>query len=378
MTTLLWHSNAPITLTGYGMQTAVFAPRVRDLGYEVSLNCPMSLTTAPITWNGMVMYGAAGDPLGNDLFPSRSSQFDITLTLCDLFGLFTCAPQLAGRKLIHWMPVDCEPMGERDIATLRTTQGIPVCMSKFGTNQIRREGFDPIYVPHGIETEIFKPDPEIGKKYREAMGINPETFVVGIAAVNKPDSRKGLDQQMQAFALFHKRHPDSLLYMHTFPKGGWELEKIALNLGFHNALRFPDQYSMVSQMIPAQGVAQWYNSLDLLSACSEGEGFGLPILEAQSCGIPVVTTDYSAMAELCSSGWTVKGQRHWVGGHESWWVTPDVEDIANHYEEAYANRDNQAIKDKARLFALDYDADIVTANYWKPAMAECEERFNDR
>src|SRR5271154_330185 len=241
VTTLLWHSNAPTTLTGYGMQTAIFAPRIRDLGYEVSLNCPMSLTMAPITWNGMVMYGAAGDPLGNDLLPMRAQQFDITLTLCDLFGLFSCSGQLAGRKLIHWMPVDCNPMGERDIATLRATQGIPVCMSKFGTNSIRREGFDPIYVPHGIDTDIFKPGDE--SKTRESFKINPETFVVGMACVNKPDSRKALDYQMAAFSIFHQRHPDSALLMHTSRKGGWELDKIALNLGIHNSVYYTDQYS---------------------------------------------------------------------------------------------------------------------------------------
>ena len=126
MTSLLWHSNAPTTLTGYGTQTALFSPRVRDLGYEVTLNVPMSMTMCPITWNGMVMLGAAGDPLGNDLLPSRAQRYDITLTLCDLFGLFPCSSQLAGKKLIHWMPVDTEPMGERDIATLRATGGVPV------------------------------------------------------------------------------------------------------------------------------------------------------------------------------------------------------------------------------------------------------------
>jgi glycosyltransferase involved in cell wall biosynthesis len=377
VTSLLWHSNAPTTLTGYGTQTALFAPRVRDLGYEVTLNVPMSMTMCPITWNGMVMLGAAGDPLGNDLLPSRAQRYDITLTLCDLFGLFPCAAQLAGRKLIHWMPVDCEPMGERDIATLRATGGIPVAMSRFGFDQIRREGFEPLYVPHGVDTGIFKPgeDPFARAAYRAARGIGPDTFVIGLAAVNKPDSRKGLDQQMQAFAIFHQRHPDSVLFMHTFPKGGWELEKIALNLGIHNAVIYPDAYTILGQMLPAEGVAEWYQSIDLLTACSEAEGFGLPILEAQACGVPVVTTDFSAMTELASSHWTVGGQRHWTGGHEAWWFTPDVEEIADYYEVAFEHRENQAIKERARAFALEYDADLVASNFWKPALAECEARF---
>lgn len=377
MTSMLWHSNAPITLTGYGMQTALFAPKIRDLGYDISLNCPMSMTTSPISWNGMVMFGAAGDPLGNDLLPRRVQSFDILFTLCDLFGLFNCSTMLKGRKIIHWMPVDCEPMGERDIATLRNTGGIPVCMSKFGTNQIRREGFDPIYVPHGVDTNVFKPHTEEENlALREAFGINPDTFVVGMAAVNKPDSRKGLDQQMSAFSIFHQRHPDSVLLMHTCQKGGWELEKISLNLGIHNAVKYTDQYSLVSQLMPAESISSFYSILDVYSGCAEGEGFGLPILEAQSCGIPVVTTDFSAMSELCSSGWLVSGQRHWVGGHESWWTTPSVEEIVNRYEQAWDNRGNRLLNATAREFALDYDADLVTTKYWKPALIECEERFN--
>lgn len=378
MTTLLWHSNAPLTLTGYGMQTALMAPRIRDLGYDISLNCPMSVTTSPFAWNGMVMYGAAGDPLGNDLLPMRASHFDILFTLCDLFGLFTCSPNLRGRKVIHWMPVDCEPMGERDIATLRNTGGIPICMSKFGTEQIRREGFDPIYCPHGVDTDIFQPRPDEGKALRDSFGINHDTYVIGMACVNKPDSRKGIDQQMQAFKIFHDKHPDSVLFIHSAQHGGWELEKIALNLGINNAVKYTDQYSLVSQLMPVESMASLYSMFDLYSGCSEGEGFGLPILEAQSCGTPVVTTNFSAMKELCSSGWLVNGQRHWVGGHESWWTTPFVEEIANRYEEAYANRDNADYSKRARDFALDYNADLVTANYWKPAMAECERRFDAR
>jgi glycosyltransferase involved in cell wall biosynthesis len=364
-----------MTLTGYGLQTSLFAPRMRDLGYDVSINAPMSLTTSPISWNGINIYGAAGDPLGNDLLGSRVARFDILFTLCDLFGLMVCAPQLAGRKIVHWMPVDCEPMGERDIATLRTTGGIPLCMSKFGTEQIRREGFDPIYVPHGVDTEIFKPDPETGRAYREGLGISPETFVVGMVCVNKPDSRKGIDQQMQAFSIFHKKHPDSLLLMHTGQKGGWDLDKISLNLGIHNAVKYTDQYALVSQMTSPESMAVMFNAMDILSICSEGEGFGLPALDAQACGIPVVATDFSATRELCNSGWLVGGQKHWVGGHESWWMTPSVNEIANRYEEAYANRDNQLIKDNARLFALDYDVNTVMEKYFKPAMAECESRW---
>ena len=371
--TMLWDSNAPITLTGYGMQTALFVPKFRELGYDITLNCPMSLTTAPISWDGMTMLGSAGDPMGNDVLPQRVAQFDLTISLRDAFGIFQCAPQLAGKPIVHWMPVDTAPMGERDIATLRTSGGVPVAMSRFGYDQIRREGFDPLYVPHGVDTSVFCPGDRM--QFRDAVGISPDTFVIGMECVNKPDSRKGIDQQLQAFAIFHQRHPDSILFMHTPQKGGWDIPKIALNLGIHNAIMWPDQGALTGQMITWPTMAAWYRSLDLLSACSEAEGFGLPPLEAQACGTPVVSTRFSAMTELNALGWTVGGQKHWVGGHESWWCTPDVEEIAARYEVAWRDRGDEVHRARCRDFAQGYDVDTVMAEHWKPALQEIEARY---
>jgi glycosyltransferase involved in cell wall biosynthesis len=380
VTSLLWHSNAGIgpvrTETGYGLQSWLFVPRIRDLGYKITFNAPMSLVTAPFEVDGVMLMGSSGDPLGNDSLPQRAAQHDLTITLCDLFGLFPCAPALAGRKIAHWMPVDCQPMGERDIATLRATGGVPIAMSRFGFEQIRREGFDPLYVPHGVDTSIFCPGDRA--EFRAALGISPDTFVIGLVAVNKPDSRKGLDQQMQAFAAFHDRHPDSLLFMHVPKKGGWDLEKIALNLGILPWCAWPEQHQITSQFITWQDMARWYRSLDVLSACSEAEGFGVPVLEAQACGTPVVTGNYSSTAELCGSGWLVEGQRHWTGGHEAWWVTPDVLAIYSGYEAAYATRGDPSIREAAAAFARDYDVDTVAAEYWKPVLAEIEARHADR
>ena len=371
--TLLWDSNAPVTLTGYGLQTALFAPQFRDLGWKVTINAPMSLTTAPLSWKGMDMIGSAGDPMGCDMLPQRAGQYDLVISLRDAFGLFPCAQQLAGKRIVHWMPVDCEPMGERDIATLRATGGIPVAMSRFGFEQIRREGFDPLYAPHGYDGRIFCPGDRMA--FRNAVGVSPDTFVIGLAAVNKPDSRKGLDQQMQAFAIFHQRHPDSVLFMHTPQHGGWELNKIALNLGIHNAIIWPDQHNLASQMIPNETMAAWYRSLNVLTLCSEAEGFGIPGLEAQACGTPIVSTRYSAMTDLNAMGWLVGGQRHWVGGHESWWMTPNVEEIAYRYEDAWESRGDPLISYQCVKFASGYEVTTVMDHYWIPALEEIEARY---
>lgn len=45
-----------------------------------------------------------------------------------------------------------------------------------------------------------------------------------------------------------------------------------------------------------------YNSVDCLVFPSIIEGFGLPILEAQKCGCPVITSNVSSMPEIAGKG----------------------------------------------------------------------------
>jgi glycosyltransferase involved in cell wall biosynthesis len=121
-------------------------------------------------------------------------------------------------------------------------------------------------------------------------------------------------------------------------------------------------------------MAKWYAQLDLYSGASRGEGFGLPLVEAQACGVPVVTTDASAMTELSGPGWLVSGQPTWQKGHHSTWVTPDIGELWSAYEEAY-DGGAAARSDEARLFGVSYDADLVYQLNWQPVWKTVEERI---
>ena len=54
--------------------------------------------------------------------------------------------------------------------------------------------------------------------------------------------------------------------------------------------------------LPEDEVVGVMNLADCLILVSEYEGFGLPILEAQACGIPIVTGDTSSMPEIAGKG----------------------------------------------------------------------------
>ena len=374
---LVWHSNAPWNNSGYGKETALFVPRIASLGHEIIIASPYSFGGCPIEWEGFPVLPTARDMAGNDTIVANHEYFkaDLTFTLADPFGLMKSAKDLSQIPLAMWFPVDANPLGEGDVTVLREGQAIPVAMSKFGAQVLRSEGADPLYVPHAVDTKIYKPMDK--QPFRDTVpGIGEDTFVIGICAMNRDKDRKGFAEQLLAFSRFHSRHPDSHLALHTSPAGGLNLKSMAERLGIGAAVSYPDGYSYDMGMITEEHMAVWYNGLDVLSLCSYGEGFGIPLIEAQACGVPVITTDASAMSELCGSGWLVSGTPFWSNGHNAWWKRPDTEDIEQAYEAAFQAKEEGRLPEKpAYDFAQLYDVDRVFEQYMKPALAEIEERI---
>ncbi len=75
-------------------------------------------------------------------------------------------------------------------------------------------GLDCYYVPHGVDTNVYKPVDM--QEARERAGLPKDAFIVGMVAANKGNpSRKAFHQQIAAFAKFHRRHTDAVLYIHS-------------------------------------------------------------------------------------------------------------------------------------------------------------------
>jgi glycosyltransferase involved in cell wall biosynthesis len=114
-------------------------------------------------------------------------------------------------------------------------------------------------------------------------------------------------------------------------------------------------------------MAAIYTGMDVLLQASLGEGFGIPAVEAQSCGTPVIVSNATAQPELVGDGWLVEGQPVWDAAQKAWWVTPAIPSIIEALENAYQRGHVRSAK--AREFALEYDADTVYAKYWRPILA---------
>ena len=377
MASIIWHSCSPWANSGYGTQTAIWTRKLTEMGHKVTISSYYGLAGAPTMWNGItVLPGFGASYCTTSLYQhSQRIKPDLVITLGDVWVL---DPNLLKQlPVAHWLPSDCRPMSTADKNVVDASGAELMAMSKFGYDRFKSAGFSPVYVPHGIDTSTFAPDDR--DAIRESQDIGKDTFVIGMNAANNDAIRKATPELMLAFAKFRMNHPDSLLAMHTgiHQDGGQDLEALAENLGISDRVLAVDQYRYTAGLVTNTDLAEWYQLLDVLAGCSYGEGFGLPLVEAQACGVPVITTRASSMEELNPHGSQVDGEPFYNGVHRGWWIRPSITGMVAAFEEAYEKR-HEVPREKLREFAMTYDKDVVSEKYMKPAVNELLERMSRR
>jgi glycosyltransferase involved in cell wall biosynthesis len=279
-------------------------------------------------------------------------------------------------KIAAWAPIDHQPAPPEVVAWLKRQNVMPIAMSRFGSRMMDIDKIEHLYAPHAIE-KMFKYTPTMrdaaGKtiRGRDIIKAPDDAFVVMMNAANKGRTppRKCWGENLLAFSIFAERHDDAMLYLHTDiseSTTGLDLETLIDAAGIpRERVRFVDQYIYRMNM-PQTALAALYSDADVLLAVSAGEGFGVPVIEAQACGTRVIVSNFSAQPELVGEGWLVDGQPLWDPFQRSWFFTPRVEEIVHALEEAYAAPREPS--EKAIEFMKQYDADHVFDKYWRPIM----------
>lgn len=384
---LTWLSNAPWSPTGYGNQTKVFLPRLKQKGHEPACIAFYGLEGAPLQWAGMTIYPKRFNPYGLDVADAHSvhHRSDLLISLLDAWVI---NPETVGKHVpwAPWFPVDSEPLPQiiRDVVAKASFR---IVFSRFGEQMVKDAGLDCYYVPHGVDTKAFHPIDQ--SEARKALGWPEDAFIVGMVAANKGNpSRKAFAPQIEAFAELKKMHSDAVLYLHTYRSESGEYDGVnlpelieSLGLIVGEDVLFPDQYTYSAVGgFPDDHMAKLYSAMDVHMLVSMGEGFGIPTLEAQACGTPVIGGNWTATEELIFSGWAVPKSEA-----DRWWTPlatyqyqPRVGGILNALESAYEARGDVSYREAAREKALEYDADLITEKYWMPVLADIEQRLADQ
>lgn len=378
---ILWSSNSPFATTGYGQQTQQVVTRLAVHGHKMAIASNYGLEGTVQEWNGIRHFPRGFDMYSNDVVPAHMAAWahenqDADPLLVTLFDVWVFKGQQwdVVENIASWVPIDHQPVPPEVLKWCKRDNVTPIAMSRFGEDQLHRADVDCHYAPHAIDTSIYKPTDSLPNiATREFMEVPADAFVVGMNSANKGGqhghNRKALPEAFLAFGMWAKKRKDAVLYVHTEAKGamgGIDLRHLARACEIPDSqIAFVDQYAH-RLGIPNEAMAAIYTQMDVLLQPSLGEGFGIPAVESQAVGTPVIVSDATAQTELCGDGWLVSGQPTWDAAQRSWWFTPNIGSIIESLETAYQR--GRIRSDKAMAFAAQYDADLVFKQYWRPIM----------
>lgn len=384
---ITWASNAPWAATGYGTQTAQVIKRLVADGHQVAVATNHGLSGRPMAdpETGVTVFPVGADTYGNDVIRAHHDLWTAgepgwIISLYDVW-VFDIEG-FASTNIASWTPVDHYPVPPKVEAW--ASRHPTIAMSRFGQRALEESQVKAYYAPHALDLDVWKPTPVLpdGQTVRGVLGIPDDAFLVMISAANKGNvpPRKAWGEMMTAVAGFMKDRPDVYLYIHTDVKGvygGVDLIVLQAALGMPTErIRVPDQYANLTGLIGSDIMAAHYTTADVLLASSMGEGFGIPVIEAQACGTPVIVTDFSAQPELVGSGWKVPYQPYWDFTQASWLAMPSISGILRALQGAYEAKGDPEFTENALAKAKEYDADTVFAEHWRPILADLEEKLH--
>ena len=369
-----WYSNAPHIPSGYGQQTAQVLLRMKQDGHEVAVVSNYG-AAASLNWQGIPVFADGLKQYSIDIFPQQLKAWGgVSIGLFDAWPMMPVAQQLKDLNLAWWVPIDHDPVPPGVMDFFTASGAFAIAMTRFGEEQLLKRGMPKervTYIPHAIDTkEMFT---DVGQGARKNMGIPEDAHLTVMNAANRGriPIRKAFAENLLALSEHMKKHPDAWAYIHTEPEGISDGMNLVRYLNFIGApidrFRWPEPMAFRNG-IPTETLKHVYSAASVVLATSMGEGFGIPTIEAQACGTPVIVSQFAGSQELAGPhSVLIHGQKMWDEFQGSFWIVPDVRQIQGALEMNYQETKNKSVdREKVRQFALHYDADLIYEKHWRP------------
>lgn len=158
-------------------------------------------------------------------------------------------------------------------------------------------------VPLGVDTSLFYPRDKRESRTVlgfDQLGIPQDAFIVGVVGRNQ--TRKRLELTLDYFAAWIERYnvSDAYLYLHVAPTGEASCDLKSLVRHFKLGGKVIVHTPEVGAGDDDARMPFVYSAMNVYMTQSQGEGWGLPALEAMACGVECVLPDHSAFGAL---GW---------------------------------------------------------------------------
>lgn len=376
---ILWGGPTPNVPSGYGVPLKNLIPYLQDAGHELAIHSFYGVGGGMINYKGVPMYPSQGKSYGVDAIAAHVRHFkpDVVITLMDNWVLPVDYHNRFEARWLSWFPVDGAPPPDACVLMAQKAD-YPAVFSKDGVWRMRQMGVDVTYLPYAVDCLTFKPGNK--RQAREALGVPDDVWLAVTVAANRGfPSRKAFPEMLLAWQQFSKDAPNARLYLHTrtepISEKGVYLEPLVRQLGIGKTVIFADQDAMAVG-VPNESLVTLYRAADVMLLPSMGEGFGLPIIEAQACGCPVITTKCSSMPELTVNGVCADpSQPFWAAGLNYWWMTPSIENVCEALHLIHM-RDNKDIlwcaEQGVEFVRAHYDYSVVWDRHWAPLLERVE------
>jgi glycosyltransferase involved in cell wall biosynthesis len=229
-------------------------------------------------------------------------------------------------------------------------------------------------IPNGVDTTLFAPNTSpLPIRSRKRFKF---LFVGGTIA------RKGIDLLLQAYLKSFSADDDVTLIVKDMGAGN-----IYQGQGLGERIRQIQQNPRTPEIVyldqdlSARDIAALYTACDCLVHPYRGEGFALPVLEAMSCGLPVIVTAGGATDDFVdeSVGYRIPAKKQIFGSREIsgmktvgdlWMLEPDSQKLTEMLAHVFRHREEA--QEKGRLGRLRAEA----AWTWQHVSQRVLERIN--
>jgi len=229
------------------------------------------------------------DFLNHEIIPTKRSVFNIAICPIHQFEILSCCPGLKiGYVLWESTSIPDDWMNSLSHADVlwSPSQWFKQILINHGIakNSIQ-------VVPGGVNARIFKTE---GPQFQFLNNIQAYKFLY----VGKLEERKSTPELIVTFDHAFRDNPDVRLVLCTQSfKKDFDYNHCIQSLG----LRHPEKILHVGPFASTLELAALYRSCDAFVMPTRAEGWGLPIIEAMACGLPVIVTGYSALTDFVTN-----------------------------------------------------------------------------
>lgn len=381
---ILWYSSTPECNSGYGVATRNMVKWLQRQGHFVAVATKHAMTIPMRKWENdiAILDGTNLDVLNTGVIDPW--KIDACITFFDIWVWDKQEPKLE-KHIGSWIPIDTENINKK---ILKVARDIPVkiAMTRHGEAELRNAGFDPLYAPIGFDPAVFYPKPDEGCEFRESLvfkdPIGPDDmFLIGSVGINYPGDRKGYISLMRAFKKFHEKRKNARLFLHTTAnkkKDGLNYAALAMDIGIGDWVAWPHQERLWYALYDQEVLSEIYSGFDVFCLPTKGEGFGMPALEAQACGVPVVITDNTSGDQLCKTGTLI--DTDWDDleylGSNVWRKSPKPSAVLCSLNTMYAAWEVGAYRNDKDIIServSEYQWPNIWETYWIPILERIEE-----